>query len=216
MDVNFFASYFTPAQIKCLLYDMCYLRNCENPSCCEKILINGKMFSELEIREGLRMKETLQQLFANCIEKGSEVDLNALAYVLEGFQQKIDKNHSQFVDGLLHMERKIDKEKKICEITVPLNPVWNNSLDIVHGGITATILDTAMGTAANAFLPEGQGAVTNQLNIHYIAPGIGDCLRCKAEIIHHGSKTFVVAGEVFRPDGKKIAYATGTFFIIQK
>ena len=114
------------------------------------------------------------------------------------------------------MDRKIDKEKKTCEITVPLNPVWNNSLDIVHGGVTATLLDTTMGTVVNAILPEGYVAVTNQLNIHYIAPGIGDTLHCKAEIIHHGSKTMIIEGETYRSDGKKIAHATGTFFIIQK
>ncbi|MFP7296008.1 PaaI family thioesterase [Neobacillus niacini] len=162
------------------------------------------------------MKDVLHQLLNQCIEKGTEEDLHALTYLLEGFQKKIDKPYTQYIDGLLHMERKIDKEKKTCEITVPLNAVWNNSLDIVHGGITATLLDTVMGTAINAILKEGYGAVTNQLNIHYIAPGTGDTLRCKAEIIHHGAKTAVISGEVFRDDGKKIAHGTGTFFIIQK
>jgi uncharacterized protein (TIGR00369 family) len=162
------------------------------------------------------MKDRLEQLLSNCIEKGSEEDLRALTHLLEGFEKTIDKKYMQYIDGLLHFEQKIDREKKTCEIIVPLNNVWNNSLDIVHGGITATILDTAMGTAINAILPKGYGAVTNQLNIHYIAPGIGDTLRCKAEIIHQGTKTVVISGEAFRTDGKKIAHATGTFFIIQK
>ncbi|MEH7177301.1 PaaI family thioesterase [Neobacillus vireti] len=162
------------------------------------------------------MKDRLYQILDQCIEKGSERDLDAIAHILEGFQKKIDIGYTQYIDGLFHMERKIDKEKMIFEITVPLNDVWNNSLAIVHGGFTATLLDTAMGTAANVILPEGYGAVTNQLNIHYIAPGTGDSLHCKAEIIHHGSKTVVVSGEAYRSDGKKIAYATGTFFIIQK
>ncbi|MEH7255486.1 PaaI family thioesterase [Neobacillus niacini] len=162
------------------------------------------------------MENKLRQILDHCIDTGSEKDLAALAHVLEGFQNKIDNDYTQYIDGLLHMERKIDKEKKTCEITVPLNAVWNNSLDIVHGGVTATLLDTTMGTVVNAILPEGYVAVTNQLNIHYIAPGIGDTLHCKAEIIHHGSKTMIIEGEIYRSDGKKIAHATGTFFIIQK
>lgn len=162
------------------------------------------------------MKEYLQQLLENCIENGSQQDLSALAHTLEGIQKKIINPKLQYIDGLLHMERKIDVDKKTCEITVPLNPLLDNSLNIVHGGITATLLDSVMGTVANILLPEGYGAVTNQLNIHYIAPGIGDHLRFTAEIIHQGTKTFVVSGEAFRSDGKKIAYATGTFFIIQK
>lgn len=174
------------------------------------------MSSVLDMREGLQMKERIRELVENCIEKGSDENMNALVYLLEGFEKKVDKKYTQYIDGLLHMERSIDKEKKTCEITVPLNPIWDNSLDIVHGGITATILDTVMGTVVNAFLPESYGAVTNQLNIHYIAPGIGDTIRCFAEIIHQGNKTVVVSGEAYRTDGKKIAHATGTFFIIQK
>jgi uncharacterized protein (TIGR00369 family) len=168
------------------------------------------------MREGTNMKDRLRQLFNKCIEQGSEEDISTLVHVLEGMEKKIDKTYVQYIDGLLHMDREIDKENKTCVITIPINPLLNNSLDIVHGGITATLLDTAMGSLAISVLPVGYAAVTSQLNIHYIAPGIGDTLRCKAEIIHQGSKTFVVSGEVYRSDGKKVAYATGTFFVIQK
>ncbi|WHY68593.1 PaaI family thioesterase [Neobacillus sp. SuZ13] len=160
------------------------------------------------------MKDDLRQLLETCIENGSEADLNSIAYLLSGFKQKISQNRSTYIDGILQMERKF--EENTCEITIPIHPILNNNLDIVHGGITATVLDTAMGSLANYYLPKGFGAVTNQLNIHYIAPGIGETLRCKAEIVHKGSKTMVISGEAYRSDGKKMAYATGTFFIISK
>jgi len=160
------------------------------------------------------MKDELRHLFESCLETGSETDLQAITILLEGIQRKIKQNRNTFFDGILHMEGSY--EQNSCEITIPINPIINNDLGIVHGGITATVLDTAMGVLANQLLPEGLGAVTNQLNIHYIAPGIGETLRCKAEIVHQGSKTMVISGEAFRSDGKKIAYATGTFFIIKK
>ncbi|MFK9092300.1 PaaI family thioesterase [Bacillus salipaludis] len=160
------------------------------------------------------MKDELRQLLESCLETGSETDLQAIASLLEGVQKKIKRNRSTFIDAILHMERSFGQNS--CEITIPINPVIHNNLDIVHGGITATVLDTAMGVLANQLLPEGLGAVTNQLNIHYIAPGIGESLRCKGEIIHQGSHTMVISGEAYRSDGKKIAYATGTFFIIKK
>jgi len=160
------------------------------------------------------MKDELRQLLESCLETGSEKDLQAIVSLLEGVQRKIKRNRSTFIDGLLHMERSFDQNS--CEITIPITPIINNDLDIVHGGITATVLDTAMGVLANQLLPEGFGAVTNQLNIHYISPGIGETLRCKADIVHKGSKTMVISGEAYRSDGKKIAYATGTFFIIKK
>lgn len=160
------------------------------------------------------MKDKLITLLESCLENGSADDLNAISYFLEGLQRKIKMGNLSFIDQFLHMDSKFGENS--CEITIPLNPVLNNSFDIVHGGVTATLLDTAMGTLANYLLPEGYGAVTNQLNIHYIAPGIGTSLRCNAEIIHRGNKTMVVSGEVHRDDGKKIAHATGTFFVIKK
>jgi len=160
------------------------------------------------------MKDQVRQLLESCLKNGSEADLNAIKSLLEGVQKKINRNRTTFIDGILHMEKSSDQNS--CEITIPITPVIHNNLHIVHGGITATILDTAMGVLANQLLPEGLGAVTNQLNIHYIAPGVGDTLQCKAKIIHKGSKTMVIEGEAFCSEGKKIAHATGTFFIIMK
>lgn len=160
------------------------------------------------------MQNELRQLLETYMEIGTEADLDALAYLLEGAGRKFQGKNSTFVDGILHMERKLDKNS--CEITIPVHPIIYNNLNIAHGGVTATVLDTAMGTLANYILPEGLGAVTNQLNIHYIAPGTGEAIRCKAQVVHQGSKTMVISGEAYRSDGKKIAYATGTFFIINK
>jgi uncharacterized protein (TIGR00369 family) len=172
------------------------------------------MTTDIEMKEVKNMNDHLIKLLESCIENSSEKDLNALSFVLEGIQNKITEKNTTYIDGLLHMERKLDENS--CEITVPNNPILYNNLNILHGGITATVLDTTMGTLANYLLPTGFGAVTNQLNIHYIAPGTGDKIRCRAEIVHKGSKTMVISGEAYRNDGKKIAYATGTFFIIQK
>lgn len=166
------------------------------------------------MKEVSRMKDELRQLLETCIENGSEADLSSLTFLLEGLKQKINQNRITYIDGILQMDRKF--VENTCEITIPIHPIINNNLDIVHGGITATVLDTTMGSLANYYLPKGFGAVTNQLNIHYIAPGIGETIRCKAEIVHKGSKTMVISGEAYRSDGKKMAYATGTFFIINK
>jgi len=160
------------------------------------------------------MKEDLRYLLETILQNGSEEDLEVIKQLLEGVENKIKRNRRTYIDGILHMETNFTEDS--CEITIPISPVINNNLNIVHGGITATVLDTTMGVLANRLLPEGYGAVTNQLNIHYIAPGIGEALNCKDEVIHKGTKTMVISGEAFRSDGKKIAYATGTFFMIKK
>ncbi|MDP4085697.1 MAG: PaaI family thioesterase [Bacillota bacterium] len=159
------------------------------------------------------MNQQLSQLLQECLEKGSKEDLETLTYAIEGIHQKVIGKKRTYLEGLAHMERKLDQ--KSCEISIPLHSLFENSLGILHGGITATILDTAMGVLANYLLPNGFSSVTNQLNIHYIAPGVGDFLRCRAELIHQGKNTLIISGEAYRSDGKRIAHATGTLFIIK-
>ncbi|WP_156424267.1 PaaI family thioesterase [Bacillus sp. FJAT-27445] len=160
------------------------------------------------------MKNELEQLLKEYMENADETDLKALEHVIRGMKKKLEGKSSTYIGGMLHYEKTPDDS--IWEVTIPINPALYNSLGIVHGGITATLADSAMGTLANTLVPAGFGAVTSQLNIHYLAPGIGDTLRCRAEIAHHGKNTMVVSAEVFRKDGKKAAQATGSFFVVEK
>lgn len=160
------------------------------------------------------MEKELHQLLDECISQSSEEDLDTLQTVLSGVKNKLSGKNSTYIDGLLHMDRRLDNET--CEIDIPITKMLDNTLGIVHGGFTATILDTAMGTLANKLLPEGFAAVTSQLNIHYLAPGIGDRLHCKATLIHKGRSTVVLEADVFRSDGKKIAHSSGSFFVVEK
>lgn len=156
------------------------------------------------------MKEKLTELFGNMLEHGTNEDLKVLEHILEGLQSK----QRTYINSLLHMEHSLKEDT--LEIKIPLNSLVNNPLNILHGGITATLIDTAMGAIVHHVLPEGKAAVTTQLNIHYIAPGIGDSITCSARIDHHGTKTMLVSADVFRTDGQKIAQASGSFFIIER
>lgn len=160
------------------------------------------------------MKNQVREVLEDCLAEASVEELEILMDVLLGFQKKQMNINSSYIGGLLHMERTITND--ICELTVPLTPFVHNSLGIVHGGITATIIDTAMGTLANSLLPDSYHAVTTALNIHYLAVGNGDYMKCKALLEHKGSKTMVISADVHRSDGKKIAQASGSFFIIKK
>lgn len=160
------------------------------------------------------MKHTLSQLIETYIEGGTEKDLEILSYAIEGLNQKIVGKNRTYLEGLLHMEQKLDEHS--CEISIPLNSLLTNSYGMLHGGLTSTILDTAMGVLANHITPDEFGVVTNQLNVHFVAPGTGDFLRCRSEVIHQGKTILVISGEAFRSDGKKIAHATGSFFVVKK
>lgn len=156
------------------------------------------------------MKENITQLFQQLIEEGSEKDLEVLEELLKG----LNKKQHTYINSILQMEYQLKDDS--VEITIPLNEIVKNPLDILHGGITATVIDTAMGAIVHSILPEGSAAVTTSLNIHYIAPGVGESITCKAQIDHHGTKTMLVSADVLRSDGKKIAQASGSFFIVKK
>jgi uncharacterized protein (TIGR00369 family) len=160
------------------------------------------------------MEKELHQLLDECISLSSEQDLETLQIVLSGVKNKLSGKNSTYIDGLLHMDRTLDNQT--CEIDIPITRMLDNTLGIVHGGFTATVLDTAMGTLANKLLPEGYAAVTSQMNIHYLAPGIGDNLHSKATLIHKGRSTVVLEADVFRSDGRKIAHSSGSFFVVEK
>lgn len=160
------------------------------------------------------MKEKITSLLNSCIEQATEDELQMIHQLLKGVQDKQKNRYDSYIGSIFQMDRDLNNQS--CQITMPISKLTDNSLDIVHGGITATLLDSAMGTLANALLPDGYGAVTSNLSIYYIAPGIGETLKATANLIHQGSKTLILEGNVHRDDGKKIAHCTGTFFIIKK
>lgn len=159
------------------------------------------------------MKERIYSLIEQSLQQADETELKILEQILEGYVEKIE-GKGTYIGRLLQLERTISENA--CEVHMPITGLTNNSLNIVHGGVTATALDSAMGSAAYTATPEGYATVTSNLNIHYVAPGKGDQLAVKARVLHKGSKTIVVEGEALREDGKKVAHATGTFFLIKR
>ncbi|MFI8686398.1 PaaI family thioesterase [Rossellomorea sp. NPDC077527] len=160
------------------------------------------------------MKEQVKELFKECLSEATDEDLQIIKQLLEGVQRKSNRENGSIIGGIFAMDREM-KDGHL-EVSIPITPVTHNSLEIVHGGVTATLVDTAMGTLANMMLPEGYGAVTTNLNVHYLAPGVGEHLTAHAEIVHQGSKTIVVDGKVVNSDGKLVANSTGSFFIFKK
>lgn len=159
------------------------------------------------------MKEKIYSLIEQSLRQANESELKILEQLLEGYLEKVE-GKGTYIGRLLQMERTITDNK--CEIRIPVNGLTNNSLNIVHGGVTATVLDSAMGSAAYSAAPEGYAVVTSNLTVHYIAPGKGSELTAKARVLHQGSHTIVVEGEVWREDGKKAAHATGSFFLLKR
>lgn len=156
----------------------------------------------------------LQKLQAFFLEANDE-ERQALEHVIDAVIRKQTKQNGSYIGGLLQTNRRVIDDQTY-EITIPNTELIQNPLQIVHGGITATLLDSAMGSVVHHVLPKEKAAVTTEMKVNYVAPGIGKEFRCVAQLIHKGTKICVTEGRVFRDDGTLIAHATGSFFIIDR
>ena len=87
----------------------------------------------------------------------------------------------------------------------------------VHGGVAATLLDSAMGCAINTRLPQGTGYTTLELHINYVRPltvDVGE-VRCEGKVIHLGGRVATAEGRVVDSAGKLYAHGTTTCLIIR-
>lgn len=87
-----------------------------------------------------------------------------------------------------------------------------NRFNILHGGITATFIDTAMGSTV--FQVEGNEAqaVTLDLTVHFLAPGKDGWLTAETSVVKKGKTILVLETKVVDEQGKTIASASSTFF----
>jgi uncharacterized protein (TIGR00369 family) len=86
-----------------------------------------------------------------------------------------------------------------------------NPIGVVHGGIAATLLDSAMGCAVQTTLEAGVGYTTLDLNVTFLRPMTSDTgkVLCEAAVIHAGGRVATAEGRVFSAGTGKLI-ATGT------
>ena len=88
---------------------------------------------------------------------------------------------------------------------------------ILHGGVVATLLDTAMGRAVSTLCRDDQGCVTVQLNVNFIRPSwAGETLTITGEVQHAGRQTAVARGEIRTAAGVLVATGCGTFMFVAR
>ena len=105
-------------------------------------------------------------------------------------------------------------------MTIPYDEKLTNTTNppTVHGGIAATLIDTAGGLAVRTALeePVGAGVATIDLNVSYLRPARGD-LVADASVVRVGSTVGVAEVSVTaeEPDGdtEEVAVGRGSFRI---
>ena len=92
-----------------------------------------------------------------------------------------------------------------------------NGLGIAHGGLAATLLDSALGCAINTMLPAGKVFTTLEMKINYVRPLTAETgeVRCEARVIHVGGRVGSAEGRIVDARGKLYAHGTATCMLFR-
>jgi uncharacterized protein (TIGR00369 family) len=92
-----------------------------------------------------------------------------------------------------------------------------NPIGVVHGGLAATLLDSAMGCAVHSTLPAGTGYTTLEIKVNYVRAMTRDTgeVRCEANVIHQGGRIATAEAKIIDAAGKLYAHGTTTCIIFR-
>ncbi|MBA4492877.1 PaaI family thioesterase [Paenactinomyces guangxiensis] len=148
------------------------------------------------------------------LEQGTEEEKEILALAMQAIRQKRERN-SAYLSGFMGLSGRF-VDKNVYEFRVPVTSFMKNRAGIVHGGITASLADSTIGSLINKRVPEGYGAVTTELKLNYLKPGRGQELTSRAVLVHMGRSLAVATCEISDERGNLICIASATFFILRK
>ena len=92
-----------------------------------------------------------------------------------------------------------------------------NPLGTVHGGVLATLLDSAMGCAVQSTLSAGTSYTTLELKVNYLRPVTTKTgmLYCEGKVIHVGGRVATAESRLTDADGKLYAHGTTTCMVLR-
>ncbi len=92
-----------------------------------------------------------------------------------------------------------------------------NPIGSVHGGVFATLLDSAAGCAVHSALPAGVRYTSLDLSVKFLRPlGTGSGpVRCEGLVVHLGGRTALAEARLFDGAGRLAAHATSSCLILR-
>jgi len=105
-------------------------------------------------------------------------------------------------------------DRGVCVVGGVVEPRHLNINGVVHGGVYATILDTAMGGAVITVLEEREVTATTSLYVEFLRPAReGATLRAVGKLVRRGRHLAFVEGELTDGTGSVLSQAHGTWYI---
>jgi uncharacterized protein (TIGR00369 family) len=134
----------------------------------------------------------------------------------------LDRLRARLADGppvgvsdLLGM-RPVEVEHGRVSFACEASARFANPMGTVHGGIIATLLDSALGCAVQTVLADGAGYTTLGLEVKYLRPVSVDAgeLRATGAVVHAGRRQATAEARLTDPAGRLLATATTTCIVL--
>jgi uncharacterized protein (TIGR00369 family) len=84
-----------------------------------------------------------------------------------------------------------------CEIRLPYKPELSQQHGFFHGGIIGTIADSAAGYAGFSLMPADAAVLTVEYKMNIVAPGDGEMLIARGEVLKPGRTLTITKADVF-------------------
>jgi uncharacterized protein (TIGR00369 family) len=100
------------------------------------------------------------------------------------------------------------------EIRMKVGRELTQQAGFAHGGISASLIDSAVGIAACTMIEPGSAITTIDLQVNFLAPAKPGTLTARGRIIHKGKRTAVGDCLVADETGKLVSKGTATYLIL--
>jgi len=107
--------------------------------------------------------------------------------------------------------RLVDLQLDMAVIKIDMRDDLRHPGGILHGGVTATLIDTAMAFAVKTRVGPTEATATIDLTVHYLRPHISGTFTCTAKVVRAGKRIFTVSADVHNEEGALIATAISTY-----
>jgi uncharacterized protein (TIGR00369 family) len=105
----------------------------------------------------------------------------------------------------------VDIRPNEAEVKIEMRDDLRQPSGVLHGGVTATLLDTAMAFAVRTHLDDHEYTATIDLTVHYVRPHTSGTVTCFAKVVRAGKRIFTVSAEARNEEGKVVATGLSTY-----
>lgn len=113
------------------------------------------------------------------------------------YKEKITESFSRQKFMELINAELVDVQPGYCEIQVPYDLTLTQQHGFFHAGIISTIADNAAGYAGFSLMEKSSSVLTVEFKLNLMAPGDGDLLIGRSNVLKNGKTLTICRSEVF-------------------